>query len=193
MRTLLLAACLLGLAGCAALPPTERVGWQQHQRQLAALDQWTASGKLAVRSGEESGSASLTWLQIGPHSHVQLSGPLGFQSTRLHSDGERLHVSRGDEEVTVDLRSPEALRQLTGWDLPVRSLSWWLRGLPAPHSQASEEVRDHLLRELRQDGWTIRYDDYGSYGGYTLPRRLDLERADSRARVILRHWEPEDA
>ncbi len=193
MRLLLLASYLLWLAGCAALPPTERAGWQQHQRQLASLDKWTASGKVAVRSGEESGSASLTWLQLGVHSHVQLSGPMGFQATRIHSDGERLHVSQGEQETTVDLRSPDALRQLTGWDLPVRSLSWWLRGLPAPHSQARETVTDQLLRELRQDGWTIRYGGYSSYDGYTLPTRLDLEREDSRARVILRHWEPEDA
>lgn len=188
MRALMLIG-LLWLSGCAGLPPSERAEWEQHRAQLAALTDWTASGKLAVRSGEQSATANLNWLQLGRHSHLELSGPLGFQATRIHSDGEQLHVTRGDEQTRFDLSRPGALRAYTGWDLPVQSLSWWLRGLPAPHSRAGTDIEGGLLRTLRQDGWTIHYSNYQHTGAFALPGRLELERGDTGARLIIRRWQ----
>lgn len=188
MRFLLLACSMVWLIGCAALPTPQQADWDRHRQQLAALDQWKASGKLAVHSGEEAGTANLEWLQMGKHSHLQLSGPMGLQATRIHSDGDRLHISQGDQETSVDLRQPGALRAHTGWDLPVESLSWWLRGLPAPHSRARETIDQGLLRSLHQDGWHIRFDSYTEDRGYRLPQRLDLERGDTGARLLIRQW-----
>lgn len=189
MRALFLGFCLLWLAGCAVSPTTVDVGWEAHREQVAALDHWTARGKLALRSGEEAGTANLDWVQLGPHTHLEISGPLGLQATRIHSDGQHLHISRGEEETRVDLSSPGAVRAYTGWDIPVDALVWWLRGLPSPHSPARQSVDQGLLRTLDQDGWSIRFDSYVESGDFRLPRRLDLERGDTSARLLIRDWQ----
>lgn len=189
MRASLLCCCLFWLAGCAVTPATVDMGWEAHRQQVSALDHWTARGKLAVRSGEEAGTASLDWLQMGHHSHLEISGPLGLQATRIHSDGEHLYISRGEEEARVDLSSPGAVRAYTGWDIPVNALSWWLRGLPSPHSPARQSIDQGLLRTLHQDGWSIRFDSYVESGELRLPQRLELERGDTSARLLIRDWQ----
>lgn len=189
----LLPLCLLFLlAACATGPvPVAEQPWQQRSQQLAALENWTARGKIAVRSGQQSESASLAWKQRGSDTRLQLAGPMGLQATEIHSDGQELLIQRGDELTRLDISTPDAVRLHTGWDLPLRALPFWLKGLPAPEPRASAvDVADELLQQLDQDGWIVRYERYQQFGDYLLPTRLSIERGDTRARVIIQDWKP---
>ncbi len=183
---LLLAACATGPAPVAGYP------WQLRSEQLAALENWTARGKIALRSGQQSESASLNWQQRGGDTRLQLAGPMGLQATEIHSDGRELLVQRGDEVTRLDISTPDAMRLQTGWDLPLQALPFWLKGLPAPAPLATAvQVTDDLLQQLDQSGWIIRYERYQRFGDYLLPTRLSIERGDTRARVIIQDWQPE--
>jgi outer membrane lipoprotein LolB len=190
LLTAVLALLLTACAGQQARLPTD-ASWTEHSARLQALDSWTAEGKLALRSSEQSESASLLWRQQGGDTYLQLSGPMGLNRTAIRSDGRQLEVSRGDDINTWDISTPNAMVQETGWDLPLQALPHWLKGLPAPDSRISLLELDPdrtLLRILRQDGWEIRYETYANFGNFTLPTRLQILRADTSARVIIRNW-----
>jgi outer membrane lipoprotein LolB len=193
-RYLVLAALTVLLTACAgqqARLPTD-ASWTEHSARLQALDSWSAEGKLALRSAEQSESASLLWQQDGRNTRLQLSGPMGLNSTAIHSDGDRLEVRRGDDIRSFDISTPGAMVRNTGWDLPLQALPHWLKGLPAPDTRISGLELDPnrtLLRTLHQGGWEIHYETYANFGDFTLPTRLQIQRADTSARVIIRNWQ----
>jgi len=188
-----LALLLLALAACTALEPQpEPTRWSSHSAQLANLEFWTARGKVALRSDDAAESAALVWRQHGAETDLQLSGPLGVGTTSIHSDGARLDIRRGDEHHLLDISTPEAIRQGTGWDLPLQALTHWLKGVPSPdwRVQAQEFDPDTgLLRRLTQADWEIHYQAYGVFGGFTLPRRLQLKRGGTEAKVLIADWQ----
>ncbi|QIB66564.1 lipoprotein insertase outer membrane protein LolB [Kineobactrum salinum] len=193
MRLLLAGLVVLLLNACATAPdqPAPARPWQQRTVQLSALEHWGATGKLALRSGGQAESANLSWLQRGRHTRLQLSGPMGLRATEIHSDGQQLLIQRGDEQQQYDIASPGALREQTGWDLPVQALPYWLKGLPAPGGDDTRmRIEANLLRQLRQDGWTIDFERYQQFGAYILPTRLTAERGDTRARIVIQSWQP---
>lgn len=185
---------LLLLAGCAGMETQEPTspGWQAHRAQLETLQQWTASGKLALRTSKASESASLVWRQDQQNTQVQLSGPLGMSATTIDSDGQQLHIRQGEEHRTLDVSSPEAILQNTGWDLPLPALTYWLKGLPAPDAKIQRMDFDEqtgLLRALAQDGWQVVYEKYGQFQGIALPVRMQIERGTTRVKVIVSQWQ----
>jgi len=188
-----LALLLLFLAACSALEPRrEPTSWASHSAQLAALQQWTARGKVALRSADSAESAGLVWRQQGPATDLQLSGPLGVGATSIHSDGARLEIRRGDEQQILDVSTADAIRQSVGWDLPLQALAYWLKGLPAPGQSVQDMEFDPdtgLLRRLHQEDWEVRYQKYGEFGGVILPLRLQVSRGATEAKVLITHWQ----
>lgn len=181
------------LAACATQAPvtTTDLGWEQRRRNLAALENWQLEGKLALRTPDQSESASLSWRQNGSHAEVQLSGPLGAGATALSSDGRALTVRQGEQRRDYDISSPGAIAASTGWDLPLKALPFWLRGIPAPEAMVDAQVvEQNLLRSLSQAGWLVNYDSYQRFGAYLLPTRMKISRDDTHARLIIRSWQP---
>ncbi|TDG12398.1 outer membrane lipoprotein LolB [Seongchinamella unica] len=183
---------LLAMSGCAGLPgpaPGEQ-SWQRHREQLQQLSHWTASGKIALRTPDQAESASLLWQQMGESSHLRLSGPMGISATTVDSDGRLLEVRQGEDYSRWDLDDPGLGAEHT-WDLPVRSLHHWLKGIPAPEAPVESLLLDEagqLPQQLQQSGWTIDYQQFSSFGDYLLPTRLQLSRGATKARIILREW-----
>lgn len=190
----LLLALLAGCTGLAEREPTS-AGWKAHSAQLAALQYWTANGKLAVRTAASSDSASMVWQQRQQNTHLQLSGPLGMGATTIHSDGRLLDIRRGNEHQTLDISTPDAIVLNTGWDLPLHALTYWLKGLPAPDvdiQQLELNPQTELLQSLQQDGWDIRFEKYGQFQSHVLPTRLQIERDATRVLVVISQWQVPD-
>jgi outer membrane lipoprotein LolB len=182
------------VAGCAGLkqPSTHPESWLQHRQQLVLLDHWVIRGKLALRTAEVSESASLLWQQSDQDSHLQLSGPLGVGTTVVDSNGQQLEIRRGEELTVLDISTPEAMVLNTGWDLPLRALTHWLKGLPSPDldTQLLElDPQTDLLHTLQQDDWLIRYEQYRQFQTHTLPTRLRIQRDTTQIKVIISDWQ----
>ena len=185
---------MLLLAGCSGLDQREpaSTSWQTHSEHLTLLQQWTANGKMAVRTANASESASLIWQQDNQNTYVQLSGPLGIGATTIHSDGQKLEIHQGDEHRTIDISNPDAIVLNTGWDLPLQALSYWLKGVPAPASKVQRlelDPQTELLISLWQDDWEVNYQRYEQFQGFTLPTRLQIQRGETRAKIIISDWQ----
>jgi outer membrane lipoprotein LolB len=80
------------------------------------------------------------------------------------------------------------LREATGWDIPVRSLPRWVRGLRAEPAQAVVQFgADGRLARLAESGWTIDYT-WPSAADALLPARIEARRDDARVRLVIDRW-----
>lgn len=199
MRTLpTLTATLLALlllAGCATRAPDpdtgdERPAWRDQSRQVEELDRWTLAGKVGLRTPQESTSANLDWAQYPGYFRMLISGPFG--SGRNLLEGREGRVSLTTSEGRFEAQSPEALmEQQLGWSLPISSLDYWVRGLPAPDAEHERETdAAGYPTRLQQSGWDIEYRDWQQVGDLWLPRRLVMTYDDLRATLVATDWRP---
>ncbi|WP_303287934.1 lipoprotein insertase outer membrane protein LolB [Marinobacter sp. SS8-8] len=177
--------------GMTDQPPAN---WTARSASLGQLDHWKLSGKLAVRQPSDSGTAIINhWIQDGEAYDLALSSAfLGMGSTRLKGVPGfiELTLPNGD---TYHSGEPESLVEAaTGWQLPLESLTWWIRGLPSPGSDYRLLFDEQgSLAIIRQDGWEIRYDRWQDFlASYpALPARITALKEDKRVRLIVSDWQ----
>ncbi|HTO18749.1 MAG TPA: lipoprotein insertase outer membrane protein LolB [Pseudomonas sp.] len=197
-RLATLLAILTLLAGCAAQQPrelTEGLGnpaqWQAHKVQISQIDGWQITGKLGLKTPDESGSATLQWLQRQSYFDIRLSGPLGQGASRLtgRPGATELEIAN---QGRYSAESPEALlEEQLGWQLPVSHLLWWVRGLPEPDSRSQLILdADSRLARLTQDEWRVDYLSYLEQDGFALPSRLKLYGKDLEITLVIKDWRP---
>ncbi|MBE02364.1 lipoprotein insertase outer membrane protein LolB [Marinobacter lutaoensis] len=199
LATLLQACTSIALAplpeGMTDQPPAD---WSRRARTLGGFDHWQLSGKLAVRQPSDSGTALINqWRQEGEHYRLALSSSfLGVGSTSLEGTPGfiELTLPNGDRYQSGD---PETLvAAATGWQLPLTSLTWWIRGLPAPEGDVQLLFDDRgQLTLLRQSGWEIRYDRWQAFvpGLPPLPARITALKEDKRVRLVVADWQALEA
>lgn len=209
VRVLVAATVALLLAACAAqrvkaplpeLSPAELAAAEEAQARRAELlraqPDWALTGRMAVSKGRNGGSGRIEWQERAESGYeVVVSAPVSRQSWRLVGgvDGSaRLEgVDGGPREGPAE----QVLLETVGWEIPVAPLRDWLRALPAAGraGAAAPELAyggDGRLRELRQHGWTIEYQDWhpASGGRPELPRRLEARHGDALVRLVVDEW-----
>lgn len=200
MKLRLLALAVLALTwvlqSCTTLPPREadraerlRLHGLKSDRLVEQV-RWNLSGKLAISNDADGGSGKLLWRESPDYTRMDFHGTLGRGAWRLEADskGARLELADGSayEDRTVD----QLVHQQVGWEIPVESLSWWVRGMTAPG--APEELwfdeRGNLVR-LNQNGWAIEFGNYRTFGGFEMPVRVTAKQADWKVKLVVRRWE----
>lgn len=177
--------------GMTDQPPAD---WQDRSTKLRRFDHWQLSGKLAVRQPSDSGTAIINyWIQEGEAYDLGLSSSfLGMGSTNLKGVPGFIELTLSNGE-TYRSGDPDALmKAATGWQLPMESLTWWIRGLPAPDGDFRLLFDDRGgLAMIRQAGWEIRYDRWHELQGDvpSLPARITALKEDKRVRVVVSSWQ----
>ncbi len=144
---------------------------------------------MAFRSPDRAESASISWLQDNEHTEVRLSGPLGFSATTISSDGEVIEVKQAGATRHYAMSDTARIYADTGIELPLKALPYWLKGLPNPHADIDrQEFLGDQLKQLIQLGWTISYEQYKPFKSYLLPTKVNMKRADTQVRLVMRHW-----
>lgn len=193
----LVLCALLTTGGCTTMGQRsagDQAAWGERQGTLAPLDHWTLDGRVAITAGRDGYSGSLSWAQDGAALDFQFKGPFGFGGLRIWGGADSLTVKTHKGE-TFTVTDPERdFSERLGWSLPIRSMRYWMAGIPAPGSAFEAEV-DGAGRPLRleQQGWTVTYDEYQTVGALELPKRLTIERDTVRIKVIAERWNMKDA
>lgn len=201
---LTLAALILG--GCTSLqvdplpeglteqPPAD---WSATSAQRDQFRHWELTGKLAVRQPSDSGTAVINyWKQDQEGYELALSSSfLGMGRTTLEGVPGFIELTLPDGE-RYQSGDPEALvNAATGWQLPIDSLAWWIRGLPGPEGDFRLFFDDQdRLAVIRQLGWEIRYDRWEAFiDEYPpLPARITAVKGEKRVRLVVTSWRPTD-
>lgn len=194
----------LVLAGCVSQPtrvpavPVDQAQARAQDERRAAMTDWSLSGRIAVSNGKQGGSGRIDWQQTGDRYAVSLSAPVTRQSWRLSGDehGGRLEGIEGGPREAADVEA--LLRETTGWNIPVRALADWVRGVGADASRFGEAQivygEGNRPVRLNQAGWTIDFPQWQpeavDAAGPVLPARLTATQGEAKVRLIVDEWSP---
>lgn len=190
-KLIILAACLY-LTGCSifktqpASSPIALISWEEHQAMLQDYASWELSGKVGIRTPEDSQSANLKWLQKKHTYQIDIHGPWGQGGASITGKPGYVTVLTDGKEFKGQNPEQILLGQL-GWDLPISDIYWWIRGLPSPEKPYTQTLENNRLKTLKQDGWDIQYLRYNNLSP-ALPNKLRLARHDLKITVVINSW-----
>jgi outer membrane lipoprotein LolB len=180
------------LAGCAAVserPPSPDIAaaWQMRQASLAAINRWELHGRVALRSGDDGGQASLQWTRDVDMHRIELTGPISSARVRLTQTPFGAEMRDTEDHVYRDSSIQRLLQRRIGWELPVDELNYWILGLPARGAVSRSELDPWgRLKTLEQAGWEVRFLEYAQQGELELPSRLSARRVGSSTPIEVR-------
>ena len=176
----------VALAGCAVAP----VAPPSVPPDPELLQQWTASGRMALAAHGEGGSGSFTWEQRSAGTTLSLRGPLGAGAMQVTTDGQALEVTDAEGRHLGNDQAQGLLRQRLGMVLPLAELRYWMLGVAAPGSPANvADAAQAPRRVIEQSGWRIDYDTFQSASGLSLPQRFSATQGDVRLKVMVDGWQ----
>jgi outer membrane lipoprotein LolB len=185
----------LGLAACAgqSVRPAAgqgAAGQAEREALLAAREQWSFTGRLAVDTGEHAGNARIEWSQDGEDFEIRLSAPVTRQSWWLRRVGGQVRIEGMDGGVREGSDAEALLRESTGWDLPVDALAAWVRGRRADPAVARLQFdASGLPSVLEEAGWTVEYRAWEPRQP-ALPVRVFARRDGATVRLAIERWSP---
>jgi outer membrane lipoprotein LolB len=183
----------LYLASCATLSsrlPFRYIRWETRQANLATIQRWKIKGALAVRSPEQAFSASFRWTQLDKaHYNIELFGPLGIGAIHIYGEPDKITLIDNKKQKLTARNADELMQRTLGWHLPIESLYYWIRGLPAP-GQMIEYRFDpyHHLVALKQNQFRVDFQTYQS-GLIDLPSRIHLQGRGLRIKIAISDWD----
>ncbi len=180
----------LFLVGCAPHTPQTTSSEAAPPVHLAqSVTAWEIKGLIGAKTPKKAWSANLIWAQQSPsHYQLRLFGPMGGGVVLI--EGANGVVTYKDEHKRIQgKQARQLLREQTGVDLPVESLYYWVRGLPAP-GKPDEAVYDanKQLVILKQAGYLIEYSPYQAVNGYVLPAKMKVQGKGLVVKLVIKAW-----
>lgn len=196
--TVILATGLL-LAGCVSMSTTPQPAGTfktesaaTRQSEAANVRSWNASGAVSIQQAQKQPMIMhYEWQQSGPYNYrINLAASLNLAAVTITGTPGQVTLQKGNEPP-LHAPSPEQLmRKNLGWSLPVPSLWYWARGLPAPgDNQATKYDQYGHLVYLQQHGWRVSYQGYQTVNGVDLPQIMELHSGNITARIVFKQWQ----
>lgn len=192
-RLLIVSTC--ALTACAPPKPAEElpvnkvIPLETRKAETAKVSAWHISGGIAAKNKSKGFTATINWAQSGPSAYqIRLVGPLGGGSVIINRSGGNVTYQDGPKKFSSS-SAEELLMKHTGVRLPVNSLYYWIRGLPAPGPVQSEQHdKYNHLTQLRQSGYTVDFTKFTSVRGIDLPSMVRLEGNGVMVKVVIKSW-----
>lgn len=168
---------------------SQQSSFEQTQQQLNTIKRWHLSGKIAVQTHKDAGSADIHWARYGDRYMIALYGTFG--SNGIHLSGHPGHIIMMDSQGhRYEARSAEQLLgRVWGYHVPISNLNYWVRGMPAPgHYEEKKLDRNNRLVFLRQAGWFVHLGNYTRVGKFDLPTKIFMTSHDVRTKLIIYQW-----
>jgi len=184
------------LAACATVPPpipettVPPADWAARTAALAAVQDWTLNGRVALHNGHDAWSAGLHWTQRRDAYRVSLYGPLGQGVVQMDGDGSGGVLRLADDKTFKSSNMEDLLYRELGWHIPVDGLRFWARGLPVPDTPThyAFDAQGRLVW-LEQFGWHVAYLRYTRVDRLALPQRVDITRRKLSVKLVVDQWD----
>jgi len=193
-----LVLALLIVSGCAIFDSGPRPGAKlpselatERKSNYESIDEWNIRGRIGIQRGNDGFSAAFKWQQKGNTFDIKLFDPLGRQVAWLRGDEHNVSLDTAKGKK-IRAQDPEKiLFDNLGWTLPIRSLSYWVKGLPDPASIVWQEEYDEYGRMIliQQAGWSVRFMKYLTKGHKSFPKLTRLEHQDFKMKLLVQDWQ----
>lgn len=185
---LLAGLCLIFLLpACSVIPVEPDAPGSQYSRparvHLYDLKRWSFDGRLALTGQNDSWSANISWEHSPEAEKIKLSGPLGQGTVLISLKGSVVTVDRGGDDVQSSSQPEEFINQQLGMFVPVRSLRYWVVGLPEPSSTYKDTDNG-----FNQSGWLNEYKQMQPVHNGTMPFKMMVMNKQVKLKLIIDHW-----
>ena len=197
MKYLLSLIILINATACTSF-------WQQHPNnsidelkskritKLAAFHNWKIQGRMMITQGKEGWHAGLIWQTFDDIYQIKLQGPF-LQSGAILNGRKGKAVLIMDNNKHLSSANAESLvYNALNLHLPVHSLRYWIRGIPAPEKIEAITYDDKArITHLKQRGWTIDYLRYVNFKTLTMPVKIFIKNTHKAQslRLAITYWE----
>lgn len=146
---------------------------------------FSIEGRIAVRQGEKSSNARLSWQHQTERDDILVTGPFGQGIAELVRDAAGARLITADHQEFTARDWTALTEKIFGVTLPLDDIAQWL-----PGNVASVE-RDALGRPVRvvENGWHIAWPAYESAAADALPAVVELRRDDIEVRLKIDQWQ----
>ena len=159
--------------------------------QLPAPQIWSIQAKLGIRHDENNGSVIVNWRQNEAEYLITIQGSFGQGNATIRGNEQYVVIERPGQSPIFSNDANTLIEQTFGWDLPVTSFSYWVRGLHSPEYLVDDVVYDAngYIVSLQQSNWTLDYSRYQAVSGRLLPGKIRAKQAGSQLTLIIRQWQ----
>jgi len=189
-RIVVLAGICLLVAACAPREERPDGAWlAEREAWFDTHPNWRISGRVGLHDGERGGSLGFTWRAEGDEHRIHLRTATGGRQWRLRFSPAGAQLE-GSEVGRLSGFSPDPLvERAVGWPIPVRALSWWIRGLVPPGGGRVRFADDGTLAGVTDPVWTLDYQRFKQVDGRLLPTRLEARSDRYRVRIAIGDWQ----
>jgi outer membrane lipoprotein LolB len=189
-QTLSVLILILFLAGCATSPqPIVSLNSSAHQLSLKQQDHWLIKGKLGFKSPEKKQSANFRWQQIQQQYQLNMTSIIGTSLLNMKGDEEGVTLIT-DDETYQDSDPSYLIWRVTGWQIPVEKLRFWIKGQHQRNDKVmtSEQGWVSQLQPICNncENWLINYDNYKLVDEVWLPHKVVLDNSLNNSQLLIR-------
>jgi len=175
---------LLMLSACSTAPIEPEIHYSKLTREhLYELERWSFEGRLALTGTNDAWSASISWGHEPDDERIKLSGPLGQGATVIQLTGDLVTIDRGDGKSQSSTQPEAFINQQLGMFVPVRSLRYWVIGLPEPTGAFVETVSG-----FKQSGWLIEYKQMKPVDDQSMPHKITITNERVKLKLVIDQW-----
>ena len=153
------------------------------RENLYNLEQWSFEGRLGLTGIKDSWQANINWQHRSSNEEIRLSGPLGQGATIIKLTGTLVTIDRGNDKIQTSLEPEAFISQQLGMFVPVRSLRYWVIGVPEPGIPYVEAGLG-----FRQAGWLIEYKQMQRVNAQNMPRRITVTNEKVKLKIMIDQW-----
>lgn len=194
MRLVILLMLLLTMApGCSLLSPYIKAVDVSQIESVRDISKWQARGKMMIAGNGEKVSGYFYWQQNGDSFSFSLNTLIGINLFEINVDeaGTTLTV---DGKTHKDDSAENLVARLTGYDLPISQLRWWVLGETATNKPlnnprgASAKSKQPIVVPYGKQNWTIRYQSWQPVNQFSLPKSMDVRSTNNRIKLSINQW-----
>jgi len=162
------------------------------QNKREQIQSWKLNGRLSITSEKESGTVSFYWSQDRERYLMSFIAPLGQGTFALRGgEDDGVYLLTAQDEVLHADDAETLLKQSVGWHVPVSGFKYWVRGLPEPGVDVTNQQFDDqgLITEMQQADWNISIRRYMDVDGLDLPAKIFMHNDHVKLKLIIQTWD----
>jgi len=198
-RLIFLSLLLIIINGCSSKAPSKvtlitNQSIEQRNSIVSNINDWQLNGKIAFIQGKQREATSIRWQykQSNNSQKLDLNAYLGLNVLHLESKNG-IHTIEVDGQSYQSKNLDQLITSLTGFTLPTKALTFWLKGLAFNPQDKVDYHQDTQLpsalkSQYNNEHWHIQYDNYQQVGNVQLATKFTIKQNDLLIRISVKKW-----